>query len=45
MNAKTVCIAWKNLKLYWNSILNNKSVVILNEINGLVEFGTLTAVM
>ena len=42
---KTVCIAWKNLTLYRYSILNNKSVVILNAINGLAEFGTLTAVM
>ena len=42
---KTVCLAWKNLTLYRYSILSNKSVVILNEINGLAEFGTLTAVM
>ena len=45
MNVKTVCIAWKSLTLYRYSILNNKSAVILNEINGLAEFGTLTAVM
>ena len=42
---KTVCIGWQNLTLYRFSIFNNKSVVILNEINGLAEFGTLTAVM
>ena len=41
----TVCMAWKDLTLYRYSIWNNKSFVILNETNGLVEFGTLTAVM
>ena len=41
----TVCIAWKDLTLYRYSIWNNKSFVILNQTNGLAEFGTLTAVM
>ena len=40
-----VCIAWKDLTLYRYSIWKNKSFVILNAINGLAEFGTLTAVM
>ena len=42
---KEFCIIWKDLTLYRYSIFNNKSFVILNEINGLAEFGTLTAVM
>ena len=41
----TVCIAWKDLTLYRYSIWNNRSFVILNQTNGLAEFGTLTAVM
>ena len=40
-----VCIAWNDLTLYRYSIWNNNSSVILNSINGLAEFGTLTAVM
>ena len=40
-----VCIAWKDLTLYRYSIKYNKSFVILNETNGLAEFGKLTAVM
>ena len=40
-----VCIAWKDVTLYRYSIWNNKSSVILNSVNGLAEFGTLTAVM
>ena len=40
-----ICIAWKDLTLYRYSIFKNNSFVILNEINGLAEFGTLTAIM
>ena len=40
-----ISIAWRDLTLYRYSIWNNKSFVILNETNGLAEFGTLTAVM
>ena len=42
---RTLCIGWKDLTLYRYSIFNNKSFIILNAINGLAEFGTLTAVM
>ena len=40
-----ICIAWKDITLYRYSIWNNKSSIILNSVNGLAEFGTLTAVM
>ena len=40
-----VCIAWTDLTLYRYSIWNNNSSVILNSVNGLAKFGTLTAVM
>ena len=40
-----VCIAWSDLILLNQTILKNNHKIILNEVNGWAEFGTITAVM
>ena len=42
---RDICIAWSDLTLVRYSVFGTKPTLILNSVNGLAHFGTVTAVM